>query len=169
MKKLMSILGLLTIVAINILEAQNLSKKLWTLSQVKEMAKSYNFQGEISETKNNGLLYLTKEQLIEYFNEESKTRKNIAEFEIFIQKTKYVTTVEDYYRLINSIPSVREDFVKKIFKSEQKFISNYEKAMKLKWRIYRNNKGEMSFYEADKPVGSEEHMKGTRQDKLSKF
>jgi hypothetical protein len=168
MAKIISLL--LIIILANRLDAQELSKKrIWTLAQVQEMAKPYNMEGEISETKNNALMYFTKEQLIEYFKEESKTRKDIAEFELFVKKTKYVKTVEDYYRLINSIPSVREDFVKKIFKSEAKYVSNYEKAMKLKWRIYRNDKGEMSFYQADTPVTPIEHTKGVRQDKLPKF
>jgi hypothetical protein len=151
-------------------EAQKIAQKpkqLWTIEQVKEMAKKYNLQDSITSTKRFFLIYVNKDDIEKYLREESKAIRAKAELYTYLEKTKYVRTFDDDVNLINSLPTVRETIVASRG-GEFKHQLYIRDARKFKWRIYRSEKGALSFERADEPISEDELKWGKRLDTLPK-
>ena len=140
-------------------------KALWSLEEVKQMAKKYDVQDCVSAEKNTYLLYVDKKNLDAYFAQEAKAQKKRAESNAYLQKTKFVRTFEDHDNLINAYPSVRANIVKSRG-GEEKHQEYIKAACQYKWRIYRNVHGGLAFYRADEPVMGSEAEWGQRIDNL---
>jgi hypothetical protein len=142
-------------------------KKLWTLKEVKEIAKKYGMEDYVSETKNTALLYDKKEDIERYFQLESQTLKATKEFKECSEKTMYVRTYDDYLKLIEQYPTVKAQ-VEKTHGGKESFVKYNELAKKEKWRIYRNASGGLSFQNAALPIEPQELQWGKRVDNLPK-
>ena len=142
-------------------------KQLWTIEEVKDMAKKYNFQDSISSTKRNFLVYLDKKGIEKHFMDEVKVRQHRNEMKTYLEKTKYVRTFDDDNNLLNSYPTVRAQTVKGRG-GEIKHLEYIKAARKYQWRIYRNSIGGLAFYRADQPVMKSESDWGQRIDNLPK-
>jgi hypothetical protein len=150
--------------------AQKISEKpkqLWTLEQVKEMAKKYNLQDSITTTKRFFLVYVNKQFIDKYLQDEAKAIRAKAELRIYLEKTKSVRTYEDYTNLVNSLPTIREGIVS-MHGGEFKHQIYVRDALKFKWRIYRKDQGALSFERADLPFSEDELSWGVRLDTLAK-
>ena len=151
-------------------EAQKISEKpkqLWTLQQVKEMAKKYNLQDSITPSNRFFLIYVDKKSIDTYLKEESEAVKAKVELMTYLDKTKYVRTYEDYVNLVNALPTIREGIVA-MHGGEFKHQIYIRDARKYKWRIYRKAQGALSFERADLPVSENELKWGKRIDNLPK-
>ena len=142
-------------------------KKLWTVEQVKSIAKKYGMEDYVSDTKNTALLYDKKEDIEKYFQEESKVKQRIKEFKEYSEKTKYVRTYDDYLKLLEQYPTLKAQLEKSQGGSEEYAKYNAE-AKKEKWRIYRNASGGLSFQNAALPIEPQELQWGKRVDNLPK-
>jgi uncharacterized membrane protein len=175
--KIMKKLIIYSVVAISIflntdLNAQNANtkpipsmKQLWTLEQVKAMAKKYNYQDSISEKKNNLLLYMTKEQIEEHLSSEFNIKEYRKEMNTYLANTKNVKNYDDFLKLINSLPRVKKQLVK-LEGGEASFEKKINDAKQYKWRIYRNPEGALSFFRADTKIITSELKNGKRIDNL---
>lgn len=142
-------------------------KKLWTLEQIKEIAKKYGMEDYVSSTKNTALFYDNKEDIEKYFQEESITLRANKEFEECAEKTKYVRTYDDYLKLIEKYPTIKAQ-VEKVHGGKEAFAQYSALAKKEKWRIYRNKIGGLSFQNAALPIEKNELSWGVRVDNLTK-
>ena len=161
---------LLSLLSLSVVQAQKVvekPKQLWTLSQVKQMAIKYNLQDSITASKRFFLLYFDKNGIEKYLQEESKAIRAKAELLMYLDKTKYVKTFDDDVNLINSLPTIREGIVKSRGGEFQHQLYIRD-ARKFKWRIYRNEKGALSFERADEPISEYESKWGKRIDTLAK-
>jgi hypothetical protein len=155
---------------LSLAEAQKVAgkpKQMYTLVEVKEMAKKYNLQDSITSTKRFFLLYFDKNGIEKYLQEESKAIRAKVELLTYLEKTKYVRTFDDDVNLINSLPIIREGIVKSRGGEFQHQLYIRD-ARKFKWRIYRNEKGALSFERADEPILEHELKWGKRIDNLAK-
>ncbi len=138
---------------------------LWTVEEVKKMAEKYNLQDSVSATKNTMLLSSTKEQIDQYFQKLYKFRNETNEYNSFKEKTKFVRTYDDYFKLVESMPLIKADMIQGIGGVEKYTI--YKKdAAKHKWRIYRSIKGELNFVKAEINISEREKKLGQRIDNL---
>jgi predicted RND superfamily exporter protein len=142
------------------------SKKLWTVEQVKLIAKKYGMEEHISDKRNTALLYYKKEDIENYFQKQSEVLQRNKEFKEYLEKTKTVRNYDDYLKLVGQYPMLKAQLEK-----SQGGKIEYEKynaaAKKEKWRIYRNTAGGLSFKNAALPVEGEELKWGKRVDDLT--
>lgn len=142
-------------------------KQLWTLEEVKEMAKKYNLQDSVGPKKNNFLLYTKRRSIEKYFQQVTKDIQMREEFKAYLAKTKNVRTYEEFENLLNSFPNVKAVLVE-----SQGGEDNYKKYMKesrnYTWRIYRNKDGGLAFFRADEAITEGEFQCGQRIDNLPK-
>jgi hypothetical protein len=141
--------------------------QLWTVDQVKEMAKKYKLQDSVTASNRFFLVYENKQTIDNYLKEESEAIKAIIDLHKYLSKTKYVKTYEDYVKLVNSFPTIRASVVK-AHGGEVKHQKYIAAALKFKWRIYRKEQGALSFERADLPVSEAELTWGKRIDTLVK-
>ena len=130
-------------------------KQLWTLSEVKEMAKKYNLQDSISLKKNSLLLYTKRSSIEKHFQQEAKMIQIHNEFRAYLAQTINVRNFEDYEILLDSFPNVKEAIVKS-HGGQQAFNKYMQEACIFTWRIYRNKDGGLGFYRADLALDEEE-------------
>lgn len=137
----------------------------WTIEQVREMAKKYNLQDSISYTNRYFLIYVDKIKVEKYLQEESTAIRETKEMKEYLEKTKFVRTLDDDIRLLNSYPSVKAAIVK-MRGGEAGHRRYVQQARKYQWRIYRNNQGGLAFERADLPITESEKKFGQRIDNL---
>ncbi len=167
MKKV-SLCIILFFTSLNFINSQNkVSKKIWTVQQVKEMAKPYNLQDSVSETKNNLLLYMTKSEIVSYFNREVKYREFYKAYTYYREKSKSVRTYSDYFNLLDQVPLIKEDVIKS-HGGEDNYAKFKQDALKYQWRIYKDTNQDLRFIRADTKVTPNELKIGTRVDNLPK-
>ena len=142
--------------------------QLWTVKEVQEVGKKYEFQDEISTTKNNMLLFMPQRDIEKYFAKERETMLTKKEFALFRDKTKYVRTYEDYSNLVETYPRVRKLLVKS-FGNEEGYQKEKNAHIKTKYRIYREDNGALKFVKAENEVSDSEHKMGQRIDNLPKM
>ena len=130
-------------------------KQLWTLAQVKEMAKKYNLQDSVVLKKYNFLLYTKKRSVEKYFQKEAKEIQIREEFKTYLSKTKNVRTYKDYENLLNSFPNVKQAIAQSQG-GEVAFDKYLKESSKYTWRIYRNKDGGLGFYYANEAIDEEE-------------
>jgi hypothetical protein len=165
MNKLSQILiPLIVMFFTSLMYSQN-QKKLWTLEQIKEIAKRYGMEEYVSKTRNTALLYEKKEDVEEYFKEESELFKREKIFQAFSERTKYIRTYDDYLNLLKQYPIVEAE-VEKTHGGKEAFSKYNEIAKKEKWRIYRNKSGGLAFRNAAFPIEAGELNFGKRVDNL---
>ncbi len=143
-------------------------KAKWTLQEVKHIAEKYNLQDSVTMTRHNILLFLSKDEVEKYLQKMSGFYKKRKEQEIFLERTKYVRSYNDYFKLINSTPSVKKGWVDG-FGSETKYNDFVKETLKSNWRIYRAENGQLKFFRADAKITKEELKSGLRIDTLPKF
>jgi hypothetical protein len=139
-----------------------------TVEEAKQMAKKFNLEDSVSFKKNNILLFLPKEKAEKYLLSMSEGIKRNNEFNIFLNKTQYVKSYSDYFKLINSMPNVRKGWVDG-FGSEKKYNDYIKETLKNNWRIYRTAKGELKFFRSDTKISQVELNLGKRLDTLPKY
>ena len=142
-------------------------KQLWTLEEVKEMAKKYNFQDSIGSGKNTLLLYIDKRGIEKYFQQQAKAIQIHNEFKAYLSKTINVRNFEDLEILLNSFPNVK-DAVVKSHGSENNYNKYMSEVYCYCWRIYRNKDGGLAFFRADEEITEHELNCGQRIDNLPK-
>lgn len=166
MKKI--IIGLTLFFVAQIAISQNgLPPRKWTVAQVKEMAKKYNMQDEVSEKNNVILLSLEKEQVESWLKRQYNVKVQRDKFDAYGKETKTVRTYQDYLNLLEKHPYVRAAIVKNRG-GEEVFKKDTKEALKLNWRIYRNANGGLAFERDDRPISSQELSWGQRLDNLPK-
>jgi hypothetical protein len=90
------------------------------------------------------------------------------EWSAFRAQTASVRNFTDYCALVERFPTVRAAVVS--MRGGEKAHRIYiAKAKKYTWRIYRNTKGNLSFFRADLPILSREHQCGLRIDQASQY
>ena len=141
--------------------------QLWTLEEVKMMAKEYNFKDSISWTRRNVLMCMTKEQIIKYFKKENEVKKSREEVFAFLEKTKYVRNYQDYYKLVEIYPSVKKSLIK-LSGNETNYLKQKDQNSKGTYRIYRAEKGSLIFIESNNKITTAEQKYGQRIDILPK-
>ena len=119
-------------------------KPLWSVEQVKEMAKKYNLHDSISATKNNLLLFMTKEQIENYFKDEFKNRHLIKESKEYRSKTKDVRNYKDFLNLLAQYPTMKAK-AELSHGGKDGFEKYNRDALNIKWQIYRSNDGGLTF------------------------
>ncbi len=140
---------------------------LWTVEQVKQMAAKYNLQDSISATKNTLLLTMKKEEIEQYFQKVDKFRQETIVYKSFQAKTKLVRSYEDYFKLVESMPLIKDDVVQNLGGTEK--YERYKKEVsKDKWRIYRDQAGNLRFFKASTVIKPAELKMGQRLDNLQK-
>ncbi len=168
MKKITNIIIALFLLQLNLL-GQNISKaeQKLTLPMVKKIAQKYGLQDSITRTKRYFLVYLDEKAVEAYLKKENDIIYRRKELLRYLELTKNVRTYEDDINLINAFPTVREKIVK--FRGGEENHKKYiEEARKYKWRIYRDEKGVLSFVKADSPISTKELRYGQRQDNSSR-
>jgi hypothetical protein len=153
-----------------IASAQNATvkaKKLWSLAEVKAMAKKYHLEDSVTLPKNEFLVYLSKKSLDNHFKREAEVAKKNFDWSEYLSKTKYIHTFEEDAKLMESYPAVRKAIVE-MRGGEQAHQAYVAAAKKYQWRIYRDNTGGLAFFRADLPVNEREFHYGKRIDTLPK-
>ena len=116
-----------------------------------------------------GLLYADKVEIEKWCQNEIKVNKEREENSAFLKNSQYVRNLEDYFKLIDSYPSIREADVKS-FGGEKELNIWRNKLRQCKvWRIYRNSHGGLAIRQGDKLLTKEETLLGKRIDNLPKF
>lgn len=148
------------------------NEKKWTMDQVKSIASKYNLQNHklLTESKNSGLMYSTKEEIEGWCQRVTEFNKEIETYNAYkLLKSQNVRTLEDYFKYIDSFPPMREAYLQ-AFSSKEEMNKWRDKLRTCKtWRIYRNDKGRLALREGDTPVTKEESLLGKRIDSLPKF
>jgi hypothetical protein len=150
--------------------AQNTStglKKLWTIAEVQEMAKKYNWQDSVILPKYASLVYLSKKNIEGYFQRRNLSAKKDHEWAEYLAKTKDVHTFDEDAKLIEAYPTVRAAIVK-MRGGEAAHKAYIASARQFQWRIYRDNNGALAMFRADQPVEEREFQYGKRIDNLAK-
>jgi hypothetical protein len=160
---LMSALLFLTIA----LSAQTPKRQQWTFEQVQSIVQQYNLQDVIKPTTDNALQYMDKKAIEAWAEKRSKALQARQDLMTFYAESKNVATLDDYFKLIDTHPSVKDALIK----ADGNEIKHQEWRTQLRqyqWRIYRSNKGEIALRAAHEPISIEEKRLGIRVDKLSK-
>jgi hypothetical protein len=153
-----------------IAKAQNTAvtpKKMWTISEIKEMAKKYNLQDSVVLPRNAFLVYLNRKTLDFYLKRQSAQARENQEWFEYSAKNQYVRTFDEDAKLVELYPTIRASIVKSRGgeKAHQEYIAA---ARQYQWRIYRNSDGGLAFFRADQPIEEREFQYGKRIDNLQK-
>ncbi len=140
-------------------------KPLWTIDQVKQIAKKYGFEDSVTSPRFRFLLYLDKVKLEKHLKTNGENLKKNKEWSDYLTRTKFVRTFEDHAKLVDAYPTVRAALVK-AYEGEDKYKLYLLSAQKYKWRIYCTPKGSLTFFRADEPISSKEAGRGMRIDTL---
>lgn len=165
MKKTSLILIATCLISVSLYGQIKYSDDVWTLEEVKSMVSKYNLQDSVTATKNNGLMYKKREDIEDWCQHWVKAINESAIRTAFFKNTEKVRTRADFYNLIDSFPSLRQHYVK-THGGEANFQEYKENSMKTEWRIYRNEKGGLSFQPNSYPISKEEECLGQRIDNL---
>lgn len=141
------------------------AKKLWTIAEVKVVAKKYNFEDSVTLPRFTVLQYLDKKNMEYYIKINSESAQKNKQWTEYLKKTQFVRTFDDYAKLVESYPLVRQAIVK-TRGGEQAHQDYIASAKRYRWRIYRNTDGGIGIYRADSPIGSTELQWGQRIDNL---
>lgn len=160
------IIGLLFSVITSVYSQFRDSDKKSTMQEVRQIADKYNLQDfEISETKNNLLLFMSKEQINNYFKKVVQYRELVNAYASFKEKNQQVRTYSDYFALLDQIPIVKKDVVY-VSGGEEKYAKFQQDVLKSNWRIYRSLNGDLYFFKADTKIVPNETKVGKRIDNL---
>jgi len=132
----------------------------FTLEEVKAIGAQYDLDSLVTMEKNSMLMYFTREELEAYFQKEKENRDANKEYELYFEKTKDVYSFDDYLDLINSLPIMKKRLVERKG-GEDGFQKWVEERRKIKWHIYRDEKGVLGWVRAEDDDGS---MQGERLD-----
>lgn len=147
---------------------QERKKPQRTVEELTKIAKKYGMESMMPLLKNTTLIYDDISQVEAYFQKESTPYKMNLEYNEFSQKTINVRTHKDYFDLMDKYPLMKKGFMsahKWDDKAYKEYVNNISK---IKWRIYRDKFGSLSFYKADSKVTKSELSQGQRIDNLAK-
>ena len=163
---------LVLILSLNIIsQTDSNSKKFVKYSTAAEMnilAKKYNMPYVITDSTNNGVLFMFKSQAEAFFKEQSEALNRRKEYKEFLEKTKNVRNYDDYFNLVYSIPTTKAYMIE-IFKTEEALKTHWNKVRTQEWRIYRHKSGELRFIPSEeKETANDLKYFGQRIDDLPK-
>jgi hypothetical protein len=148
--------------------SQERRKPQRTVIELTEIAKKYGMEAMVPALKNSTLLYDDMSQVEQYFQKQSIPYKMNLEYIEFSQKTGNIRTQKEYFDLMDKYPLMKKGFMeahKWDIKAYNEYVNN---VAKVKWRIYRDKFGGVSFYKADTKVAKSELSDGQRIDNLPK-
>jgi hypothetical protein len=134
----------------NLVGQAKLPTQLWTLEELKVIAKPYsNVQDLLYYRKENGnyngLLFRTKDEIITYFERESKVRKRVEESKDFFKNTANIRSVKDYFELLDCHPNVKKNIAASLLKNNSSFEEYKKDLTSITYHIYRANDGSVHF------------------------
>jgi|GEM_PF-5805306 len=136
----------------------------FTLEEVKAIGAQYDLDSLVTMEKNSLLLYFTREELDDYFQKEKKNRDSNREYGVYFEKTKDIRSFDDYLHLINSLPIMKERLIERKG-GEEGFQKWVEEQRKIKWHIYRDEKGVLTWV---RPKDDDGTIPGERIDNRRK-
>ncbi len=140
--------------------------KYSTAEEMNKLAKKYNMPYEVTDTTNNGVLYMFKSQAEAFFIEQSATLTRRKEYKEFLEKNASVRCYDDYFNLIYSIPTMKAYSIQD-FGTELALQTYWKKVNKQQWKVYRNKFGELRFIPENKEITSNDLIYlGQRIDNL---
>lgn len=116
----------------------------FTLEEVKSIGAQYGLDSLVSIEKNSLLLYFTREELDAYFQKEKETRDGMKEYELYFERTKDVRSFDDYLALVSSLPVMKKKLIERKG-GEEAFQKWAKERQKVKWHIYRDQKGVLTW------------------------
>jgi hypothetical protein len=134
--------------------------KHFTLEQVKEIAAGYELADIVTEEKNAGLVYLTKEELETFLKREKYNQDLHKQQQTYLQQTGKVHSFDDYIQLLGTFPAMYADQVKQKG-GEAQFQDWVNKSRQINWRIYRDQTGALSWVD---PQYGDVTVEGERLD-----
>jgi hypothetical protein len=136
----------------------------FTLEEVKAIGAQYGLDSLLTMEKNSLLMYFTREELETYFQKEKENRDANKEYETYFEKTKDVRSFDDYLDLINSSTVMKKRLVERKG-GEEGFQKWVEERRKVKWHIYRDEKGVLTWVRPQDDNGT---IHGERLDNKKK-
>lgn len=128
--------------------------------KVSSLAAQYGISDLVTKEKNGGLIYLNQEQLTEFMQSEQNTAISDKQYEKFMEQTKNVRCFDDYVTLLNTYSAVKADLIKS-YGGETGYQNWLLEQKKVKWHIYREEKGGLTWIPAKLDDGT---TKGVRLD-----
>ena len=163
-----SLLFMLLFSFYNLMYCQGNKKPQRTIEELATIAKKYGMEDMMPSLKNTTLIYDDINQVEQYFQKTYKAHQGGLEYADLMKKTINVRTQKEFFDLMDKYPLVKEGFMsahKWDNKAYKEYVNNVSK---VKWRIYRDKFGGLSFYRADTEVDKEELSQGYRIDNLPK-
>ena len=115
-----------------------------TISELKQIGKKYNLEELVSENLNQYLQYETKQDVEKYFKQEYEVRESIKDAHKYLNDTKFVKTPEDWIKLVESMPRVKQTIIES-WGGKEKYDSYKQEILFNKQRIYRLPNGSLLF------------------------
>lgn len=130
--------------------------------EVETAAAQYGLESVIQEKNNNGLMYLSDTELDAFLEKEKENRNVTKELDIYLDRTKDVHSFDDFLTLINTLPNAKWRFWVEPYGGEAGFQRWADEQRKIKWHIYRDDHGALTWVRPEDDHGTEQ---GTRMDR----
>lgn len=160
----------LTLLILAVLTASSCSEKSeWlpakqlTMEQVRQIASKYGLDS-LADDHNSLLLYCSPEEVEQFFQNQKTSADRNRDINLYLQGTANVHSFEDDLKLIESLPTMKADWIKNKGGIE-KFNQWVEKKRASKWHIYRDKNGGLIYVFASDDKGQYKSPEYQRMDR----